>query len=625
MPKFDMRLVQIDLARQIETVETVCRFMDVAAKAGMNGILMYLEDRIKTETYPYPSDEESYSPDQIREMVAYGEKLGLELIPVVSPLGHTERFLAHEELKDLAELRGGIPGMFAKAGSTRHMDTCPNLPETKAFFSKYITEVAALFPSKYFHLGFDEVHEIGFCELCKNTPIADLFYGAVKYYYDILKDLGKEVMIWDDMTEQQPRLLELLPRDIILCAWFYQYTDRYPVARFNTSNSYDYFTHYERLGFRYIASLGWRDSSMDTLTTYAAKCNPMGMLMTVWEMSDYRQIPILYPMITYAGLLWNDGEPVGYETLVKATAQYADTKEGAKALATAISAILMECPVIPNEKASYNVPWEDGHITMAMLPLVEDALNKATGDTDVLDAYRVKIRYVKTRFHLWRTGYDLHEYRAGDGGVAIEHIRAEAAKCREEVAALHKECMDLWNRCRPGLASPHIERTLKAMTDSAEWLIATADKATAADIGRLVVRFDLSEFTASCTTQLTLHYADGSTYEAACGTYKAMYERVVKYDRSFEIPADKAPVAITMNVYGYGAFGFRYVSATLPGKKEYVPAAVEAVHGQVEHPEFILTPDSRASVFGEQDMLQFFVNKNSGKKENSVKIMLKEW
>ena len=31
MPKFDMRVVQIDLARQIETVETVCRYMDVAA------------------------------------------------------------------------------------------------------------------------------------------------------------------------------------------------------------------------------------------------------------------------------------------------------------------------------------------------------------------------------------------------------------------------------------------------------------------------------------------------------------------------------------------------------------------------------------------------------------------
>ncbi len=625
MPKFDMRVVQIDLARQIETVETVCRYMDVAAEAGMNAILMYLEDRVKTKTYPYAPDEESYSPEQVRQMVAYGEKLGLELIPVVSPIGHTERFLEKPELKHLAELRGGIPGMFAKAGATRHMDTCPNLPETKEFFKNYITEVAELFPSKYFHLGFDEIHEMGFCELCKDTPIADLFYGAVKYFYDVVKGLGKEVMIWDDMTEQQPRLLEMLPRDIILCAWFYQYTDRYPVARFNTSNSYDYFSHYERLGFRYLASLGWRDSSMDTLTTYAAKCNPMGMLMTVWEMSDYRQIPILYPMVTYAGMLWNDGEPVGYDTLVKATSKYADTEEGAKALATAISAILMECPGIPNEKTSYSVPWEDAHLTMSMLPLVEETLSKATGDRDVLDAYLVKLRYVKARFNLWRTGYDLHEYRAGDGGVAIEHIRAAAAKCREEVAALREECLGLWKRCRPGLASPKIENTLNVMAASAEWLVETAAKATNADIGRLVVRFDLSEFTSSCTTKITVHYADGSTYEAACGTFKALYERVVKYDRSFEIPADKVPTAVTLNVCGYGASGFRYFSATLPGKKEYVPAGITEVHGQVEHPEFILCPDSRASVFGEQDMLQFFVNKNSGKKENIVKFAMKEW
>lgn len=624
MPKFDMRVVQIDLARQIETVETVCRFMDVAAKAGMNAILMYLEDRVKTATYPYASDEESYSPAQVREMVAYGEKLGLELIPVVSPIGHTERFLAHPELKHLAELRGGIAGMFTQAGAAVHRDTCPNLPETKEFFKNYITEVAALFPSKYFHLGFDEIHDMGFCELCKDTPVADLFYGALKYFYDVLKGLGKEVMIWDDMTEQQPRLLELLPRDIILCAWFYEYTNRYPVARFNTSRSYDYFTEYERLGFRYLAC-PWCRGSLDTITAYAAKCHPMGMLMTNWEMSDYQQIPLLYPVITYAGLLWNDGEPAGFETVEKAAAQYTDTAEGAKALATAMTAISYVVPGLPGENASYPVPWEDAYQLMSTLPLVESALDKAAGDADVLDAYRVKIRYVKTRFHLWRTGYDLHEYRAGDSGVAIGHIRAEAAKCREEVAALHRECMALWQRCRPGIAAPQIEQILQAMAAAAAWLEETAATATTADIGRLVVRFDLPEFTAACTTQITVQYADGTSLEAARGTYKAMFVRVIQYDYSFEIPADKVPQAVTLTVWGYGASGFRFVSAMLPGKKEYVPSGVACVHGQVEHPEFMLTDDSRSAIFNEQDMLQFFVNKNSGKKTNSVTLTLKEW
>lgn len=618
--KFEMRAVQIDLARQIETVDTVCRFMDTVAAAGMNTVLMYLEDRIKTATYPYSPDEESYSPEQIRTMVAYGEKLGLELIPVVSPVGHAERFLRHPEMESLAELRGGVMGMF----SDRLLVTCPNLPETKAFFKQYLTEVAELFPSKYFHLGFDEIHDLGYCELCKGTPVADLFYNALKYFYDVLKDLGKEVMIWDDMLEQQPRLLEMLPRDIILCAWFYQYTNRYPVARFNTGRSYDYFTEYERLGFRYLAS-PWRRGSVDTLTAYAAKCHPMGMLMTNWEMSDYQQIPLLYPAIRYAGLLWSDNEPAGYETMMKATSQYTNTPEGARALATAITAIPFVCPALPGENASYNVPWEDAYHVMHTLPLVEQELDRATGDADVLDAYRVKIRFIKTRFHLWRTGYDLHEYRAGDGGVELAHIRAEAARCRDEITALHTECMALWNRCRPGIPAPQLGKALADMTSAASWLIDTAAKATAADIGRLVVRFDLSEFCSSCKTVVTLHYADGTSFEAARGTYKAMFERVQKYDRSFEIPADKVPQSVTLSVQGYGASGFRYVSATLPGKREFIPVGVTEVHGQVEHPEFLLTDDSRASTFNEQDMLQFFVNENSAKKDNSVTLMLKEW
>ena len=48
MRSYEMRAVQIDLARQIETVETVKSFFDAAASAGMNTVVLYLEDRIKT-------------------------------------------------------------------------------------------------------------------------------------------------------------------------------------------------------------------------------------------------------------------------------------------------------------------------------------------------------------------------------------------------------------------------------------------------------------------------------------------------------------------------------------------------------------------------------------------------
>ena len=623
--KFDIRAAQIDLARQIETVDTVKRFFDVAAEGGLNTVVMYLEDRVKTETYPYSPDNESYSPEQIKELVAYADKLGLDLIPVVSPIGHTERFLRHPELKHLAELRGGIPGMFSLGGpDAEHMDTCPNLPENLAFFDKYITEVAALFPSKYFHMGFDEIHEMGFCELCKGKPIDELFAGAVNHFYTLLKGLGKEVMIWDDMLEQQPNLCNMIPKDIILCAWFYQHTGQYPTARWDTSRAYDYLTKYERLGFRTIAS-SWRNASIETLTTYAAKCNTMGMLQTNWEMANHRQLAILYPALTYAGSLWSGKALPGNDALVQAAAKYTKTPEAAKALATAMSSVRYAGIPLPGDNARYPVPAEHGYVMMNLVPLLIEMLSKAEGDRDVLDAYLLKLRVLELRYRLWAIGYDLHEYRAGVGAYTKEELVARAKECVQPVKELTDDMVALWDRCRPGIPyTKQLNNEVAAFQKAAAWLVEKAKAAVPCQIGRLMVRFDLPEYTSACKTRVEVQYADGSTFEAANGTYKALYQRSVQYDYSFEIPADKVPAAVKLTVTGYGASGFRYVSANVGGK-EYVPAALTAVSGQVEHAEYILDCDTRAAIFNEQELQQTFLTDISAQREHSATIAMKEW
>jgi hypothetical protein len=77
-------------------------------------------------------------------------------------------------------------------------------------------------------------------------------------------------------------------------------------------------------------------------------------------------------------------------------------------------------------------------------------------------------------------------------------------------------------------------------------------------------------------------------------------------------------------VTGYGASGFRYVSANVGGK-EYVPAALTAVSGQVEHAEYILDCDTRAAIFNEQELQQTFLTDISAKREHSATIAMKEW
>ncbi|MBR2406514.1 MAG: family 20 glycosylhydrolase [Clostridia bacterium] len=621
MPCYEMRAVQIDLARQIETVDTVKQFFDAAASAGMNTVVLYLEDRIKTATYPYSPDEESYSEAQVRELVAYATALGLDLIPVVSPVGHTERFMRHPEMKHIAELRGKIAGAYNEAGVERYLATCPKLPETLAFFDAYIAEVAALFPSKFFHIGFDEIWDMGYCELCKHDKIEDLYYNAIMHFHGLLKGLGKDMMIWDDMLEQFPWVMEKLPKDIVLCAWFYQYTEQYPVARFSTSRSYDVFHYFEKLGFRYLGC-PWMRGSIDTLTAYAAKRKPFGMLLTNWEMSD-QQIAHLYPTIEYAGSLWSGRELPGEAAVLKAAAKYTDNEESALAVATAMQAFEYYGVQAPSNTTSYRLPCEEAYVITRTIPLVEAGLAKAAGHADMLDSFRMKLRRLKISYRLWEVGYALHEYRAGEGTMPLEVIQEELKACRAEVEDFEAMAMGLWKRCRPGIAAPQMEKIIGGMKDGVNKMMALAEAATPEDIGRLVVRYDLGEFTSSCTTTVTLHYADGSTYEAAKGTFKAMNVRTQKYEYSYEIPA-KPFEAVTFSVCGYGASGVRYVTANMGGK-EYIPSGITKVSGQVEHPEFILSDDSRAAVFNEQEMLQFFVNDISRRKANSVTVSLKEW
>lgn len=621
MRSYEMRAVQIDLARQIETVETVKAFFDATASAGMNTVVLYLEDRIKTASYPYSPDNESYSVEQVRELVAHAEKLGLDLIPVVSPIGHAERFMRHPEMKHIAELRGKIAGAYNEAGVERYLATCPQLPETLEFFDRYITEVAELFPSKFFHIGFDEIWDMGYCKLCKDKKIEDLYFGAVMHFHDLLKGLGKDIMIWDDMLEQFPWVMEKLPRDIVMCAWFYQYTEQYPVARFSTSRSFDIFRQFERLGFRYLGC-PWMRGSIDTLTAYAAKRNPFGMLLTNWEMSD-QQIAHLFPVIEYAGSLWSGKELPGNEAMLKATAKYTEDAESAQALATALQAFEYYGVSAPTNTVSYRLPNEKSYEICAVVPLVEQALAKAKGHPDVLDSARGKLWRLKLSYRLWQLGYALHEYRAGEGTMPIEAIREQIAATAAEVDEFAAMYLKLWERCRPGIPATTMETLVGKMQEGAKKLVDLAAVATPDDIGRLIVRFDLAEFTSSCTTTITLRYADGTTEQVAKGTFKAMDVRQQKYEYSYEIK-NKTPEAVTLSVCGYGASGIRFVSANMGGK-EYIPAGITEVHGQVEHPEFILADDSRAAVFNEQEMLQFFVNDISRRKQNSVTVAFKEF
>lgn len=93
-----LRCLQLDLARQKETIEFVKSYADFAVQSGYNALILYLENAVRTEDTYFFNEDDTYSAEEIREIVSYAEGLGLDVIPALENLDHLEKFFCYPEL-----------------------------------------------------------------------------------------------------------------------------------------------------------------------------------------------------------------------------------------------------------------------------------------------------------------------------------------------------------------------------------------------------------------------------------------------------------------------------------------------------------------------------------------------
>lgn len=619
---FQFRGVQLDLARQMETLDCIFEFIDFIEKSGYNTLVLYLEGRIKTKSFPYPKENEYYTPDEMKAVVSYASQKNIDVVPVVSVLGHADLFLKHKELEFLSEVRENSKSNLEE--TINHV-FCPSLLETHDFIKNYLLEMAEIFPSEYIHAGCDEVWDFGCCSVCRQRiqngeTHGDIFAKYITEIHDVVKhELKKKMIIWDDLFESYPTALEKIPRDIILCCWNY---DRYvdlPRAHFKSRLEEDLFAKYEKMGFKYIfAPSTYYVANIESFTTYASKHKPLGGILTIWEKSLYFMHEVM-PLVHYSGRLWS-GKGVNFNTAMKEIFGCED-KLFLHALRTNYEIRGSDAPRLSPLSYLVGSLTEFESIVKNTSETLSDIFNlylgKCRDDSakNMLEDILISMEWKRVMFKLRTVVEELYSFGGASLDIAKRKQIADEAAVIIDKLLIKK--LDQWKRFRKRIPSAGIENIF---AEFKKGVLELAEKSAKA-AGVLKVKFFLPDMYNVQKCAFHIEFEDGSSEIVADGIFKNYEMNDAYFIFKFPYYTNKRPMAVKIESWLYGGMGIAYLEA-ISNESSYVPMCIRDVKGYVQSPQHILINDLRFCYLGETDMNDLLQMPELAKRKHGLRVFL---
>ena len=232
-PRFPYRGLHLDTSRHMFPVEFLKHYLDWMARYKLNTFHWHLTDdqgwRIEIKRYPRLAEIASmrketlvghspqsttydgkpyggfYTQEQIRDVVAYARERFITVIPEIEMPGHSLAALA------------AYPELACTAGPFETATTwgvfkdvyCPK-ENTFQFLENVLTEVMELFPSRYIHIGGDEVEK----DRWKESPDAqavirreglkdesELQSYFIRRMEQFINSKGRRIIGWDEILE----------------------------------------------------------------------------------------------------------------------------------------------------------------------------------------------------------------------------------------------------------------------------------------------------------------------------------------------------------------------------------------------------------------------------------------
>ena len=139
-----------------------------------------------------------YTQDDIREIVEYARQHFITIIPEIEMPAHSEEVLA------------AYPQLSCAGEPYKNADFCIGNEETFTFLENVLTEVMALFPSEYIHIGGDEAGMAAWktCPKCQKrmkdehlSHVDELQSYLIHRIEKFLNDHGRRLLGWDEILK----------------------------------------------------------------------------------------------------------------------------------------------------------------------------------------------------------------------------------------------------------------------------------------------------------------------------------------------------------------------------------------------------------------------------------------
>lgn len=175
-------------ANSVPKISTLKKYADIMKKLGYNSLYLETADTYQIEDEPYFGYNRGvYTKAEIKELEAYCDTLGIELVPTIQTLAHMHFLKNYERFRPIIDSNDILLAEY---------------DETYVFIEKMFKTMAEMYKCRRINIGMDEAFLLGAGNYLKKFGHKDrvkILFDHLDRVLKIAKKYGFQCEMWSDM------------------------------------------------------------------------------------------------------------------------------------------------------------------------------------------------------------------------------------------------------------------------------------------------------------------------------------------------------------------------------------------------------------------------------------------